>query len=304
MLHTDTESNFTMTPNDSCLIPPARIAVQISLLPMFDRVLVNFYRIWHGTLKKRGAGRLLSKAATNHKGLQSYRVRLPEGQFIELDFRDVSAMYWLNHTLGDRFEEWGLLTAMQRFLNQDSVIWDIGANSGLLSYHLAKEQSFSELHLFEPNPRMAKLATQALSVFPKTEVYPYGLSNREGNFTLTIPEGHTTLATLEPDATHRIGTACMIQCRVGDELVRKFNMTPPTVIKIDTEGHEPSVIAGLTKTIELHRPVIFCEHISLDVSDVLSMLPSGYRLFTVNDDTGELVEGASYGIGHNSALIP
>jgi FkbM family methyltransferase len=271
---------------------------------MIDHILVNFYRVWHGTLKKRGAGRLLSKAAPNNKGLQSYRVRLPEGHFIELDFRDVSAMYWLNHTLGDRFEERGLLTAMRRFLKPESVIWDIGANSGLLSYHLAKEQSFSELHLFEPNPRMAKLATQALSVFPKAEVLPFGLSNREGDFTLTIPDGHTTLATLEPDATHRIGTACRIHCRVGDDLVWKSRFTPPSVIKIDTEGHEPSVIAGLTKTIESHRPVIFCEHISLDTNDVLSMLPSGYRLFTVNDHTGELVEGASHEIGHNSALIP
>ncbi len=271
---------------------------------MTDHLIISFYSLWHGILKRRGAGRLLSKAAPTTKGLQSYRMRLPEGHFINLDFRDVSAMYWLNHTLGDRFEERGLITAMQRFLKPESVIWDIGANSGLLSYLLAKEQPFSELHLFEPNPRMTKLASQALSAYPKASVHPFGLSNRDGEFTLTIPDGHTTMATLEPDATQRSGSPCKITCHTGDDLVWQSGFKPPTVIKIDTEGHEPAVIAGLEKTIATHRPVIFCEHISLDVHEEHSMLPSGYRLYTVSDATGELSEGTSEGLGHNSAMIP
>ena len=266
--------------------------------------MISFYRLWHGTLKRKGAGRLLNRAAPNNKGLQSYRIKLPEGHSIDLDFRDVSAMYWLNHTLGDPFEEQGLIKAIQRFLNPESVIWDIGANSGLLSYQLAREQPFSELHLFEPNPRMSTLASQALSVFPKAKVHPYGLSDRDGEFTLTIPEGYTTLATLEPVITHRSGNPCIITCRTGDAFVSQSGFRPPTVIKIDTEGHEPAVIAGLKNTIARYRPVIFCERNSPDANEVHSMLPPGYQLFTVNDTTGELVAGALEGIGHNCAMIP
>lgn len=213
-------------------------------------------------------------------------------------------MYWLNHTLGDPFEESGLLTAMRNFLNSQSVVWDIGANSGLLSYHIARDLPFLELHLFEPNPQMIQLAAQAVSVFSETILHPFGLSNQEGGFTLTIPEGHTTMATLEPDSTHRSGTSCMITCRTGDGLVANSGFKPPSVIKIDTEGHEPAVIAGLSNTIAKHRPVIFCEHISLDINQVKAMLPPGYRIFTVCDHDGSMVEGASEGLGHNSALIP
>ncbi len=271
---------------------------------MIDQIIVAFYKFWHGSLGMRGAGRLLTGAARRNSGLHSYQMCLPEGHFLELDFRDVSAMYWLNHTLGDSFEENGLITAMRSFLNEDSVVWDVGANSGLLSYHIAKELPFSELHLFEPNPRMNVLAAQVVSVFPKARLHPFGLSSRDGEFTLTIPEGHTTMATLEPDATQRSGSKCTITCRTGDDLVSHTGFKPPTVIKIDTEGHEPAVIAGLAITIAKHRPVIFCEHISLDINQVLAMLPVGYRLFTVCDRDGSLSEGASENLGHNSALIP
>jgi FkbM family methyltransferase len=271
---------------------------------MTDNIIIAFYRFWHGFLGMRGAGRLLTITAGRSRSLHSHRMRLPEGHFLELDFRDVSAMYWLNHTLGDPFEEKGLLTAMRPFLNEDSVVWDIGANSGLLSYHIAREFPCRELHLFEPNPRMSRLAAEAIAVFPKAVIHAIGLSNREGEFTLTIPLGHTTMATLEPDATHRSGTSCTISCRTGDALVSDSGFKPPSIVKIDTEGHEPAVIAGLAKTIAAYRPVIFCEHISLDVNALLAMLPPGYRLFTVCDHDGSMVEGAHEGLGHNSALIP
>jgi hypothetical protein len=68
---------------------------------MIDHATIAFYRIWHGTLHLKGAGALLTRMASFSKGLQHYHLKLPEDNSIELDFRDVSAMYWLNHLLGD-----------------------------------------------------------------------------------------------------------------------------------------------------------------------------------------------------------
>lgn len=271
---------------------------------MIDHALVQFYRLWHGKLHLKGAGALLSRMAERRPALQNYQLRLPEGATIGVDFRDVSAMYWLNHLLGDHFEEKGLLTAISPFLNGTNVVWDIGANSGLLSYHLARQGKLRELHLFEPNPRMVNLATQALARFPYARIHPFGLSDRDAILTLTIPRGHTTMGTLEAKSTERSGAECEVACRKGDDLVTSGTLLPPDLIKIDTEGHELAVLAGLARTIELYRPVIFFEHISLDRKHVMDLMPVGYNLFTVCDRTGALVDSTADTGGHNSVLIP
>ena len=271
---------------------------------MIDHAIVNLYRIWHGTLHLKGAGALLTRMATSVRGLQNYQLQLPEGQLLEVDFRDVSAMYWLNHLLGDKFEEEGLLAAIKPFLKSGDVVWDIGANSGLLSYNLANSVDLGELQLFEPNPRMSQLAAQAVSSFKNAKVNHFGLSDRNADLILTIPEGHTTMGTLDPEATERSGRECHVTCRAGDEMVFNDGMRPPRVIKIDTEGHELAVIAGLSQTIAVHRPVIFFEHISLDIDKVTSLVPPDYTLFTVSDLTGELITGFQGNAGHNSALVP
>jgi len=115
---------------------------------------------------------------------------------IEVNFRDVSAMSWLNRMLGDSFEEKSMLIGMKPFLKADDVVWDNGANSGLLSYNLPHSFDLGELHLSEPNPRMRKLASQAVSRFSNTFMHPFGINNRDTNFRLTIPDSHTTMATL------------------------------------------------------------------------------------------------------------
>jgi FkbM family methyltransferase len=242
--------------------------------------------------------------APNISGLHHYKLRLPEGQDIIVDFRDVSAMYWLNHQLNDPFEETGLLAAIRPFLSEKDIFWDIGANSGLLSYNLLKSTRCAEMHLFEPNPKMGKLAAQSLAPFENIQVHPFGFSDKSADFILTIPVGHTTMATLEPDATSRNGNECKVTCRIGDELVFNSGFRPPRVIKIDTEGHELKVISGLSRTIAEYRPIIFFEHISLNLAEVKSLVPKKYSLFTVSDSTGELVPEFNGAIGHNSVLIP
>jgi FkbM family methyltransferase len=271
---------------------------------MKSQGLVDIYRVWHGTLHLKGAGLLLTTAARFLKPLQNFPLILPEGQTIYVDFRDVSAMYWINHLMGDTFEERGLLIAIKPFLKNGGVVWDIGANSGLLAYQLARMKVKIELHLFEPNPRMFKLASEVVAPFDNVESHEFGLSDKESELTLIVPAGHATLGTLEPSATGRQGAEYNITCRTGDNMVLAGGYRAPDVIKIDTEGHELSVISGLRETMVLHRPVVFFEHISVDSKLILDLVPPGYQMFGVSDATGELRENFGSGECHNSVLIP
>jgi hypothetical protein len=106
---------------------------------MLANFLVRFYRVWHGRLGLKGAGWALRRAARVVPGLPAYPLVMQDGTRVTLDFRDMSAWYWLNLDLGDpHFEEEGLFRAMRARITLDSVVWDVGANAGVLSYVLAR----------------------------------------------------------------------------------------------------------------------------------------------------------------------
>lgn len=271
---------------------------------MIASLLVSFYRFWHGRLGLQGAGLLLRLALPLIPELRRFPLRLPEGHFVEVDFADVSAMYWLNHLLGDRFEEEGLLMAVHWQMPERAVVWDVGANCGLFSYRLARDQKARKVVFFEPNPTMHRLAQAGTGPFKHVEGMAFALSDKAGMAEITVPAGSSTNGTLETVRTNRTGVATTIECRTGDEVVESGALEAPDLIKIDTEGHELAVIRGLQKIIELHRPIIFFEHLSLSDEEIGGLVPEGYGIHSVSDADGSLAAGFDRERGHNSALVP
>jgi FkbM family methyltransferase len=276
-----------------------------TLEKMISELLVVFYRFWHGRLKLKGAGWLIRHAAVYLPGLQAFPLKLKDGTRIEVNFQDVSAWCWINQAVGDDFFEIGLLKAMQARMTSASVVWDVGANAGVLSYELAGSQPHPrELHLFEPNPRIFTMAHSALMKFPFAHAHQMGLSDTSSLLQMTVPPGNSTMGTVMPAKTGRDGSLIEVQCVKGDTLVQENQFTPPDIIKIDTEGHEVEVIAGLAEVIATSKPCIFFEHISLDDAEISGLIPSNYELYSVSDLDGTLSSGLNRKAGHNSVLIP
>jgi FkbM family methyltransferase len=272
---------------------------------MISALLVVFYRIWHGRLKLQGAGWLIRHAAVYLPGLQAFPLQLKDGTRIEVDFRDVSAWCWINQAVGDVFFEIGLLKAMQARMTSASVVWDVGANAGVLSYELARSHPHPrELHLFEPNPRIFTMARSALVKFPFAHAHQMGLSDTSSLLQMTVPPGRSTMGTVVPVRTGQHGNMIEVQCVKGDILVQEKQFTPPDIIKIDTEGHEIEVIAGLAEVIATFRPCIFFEHISLDDAEISGLIPPNYELYSVSDLDGMLSSGINRKTSHNSVLVP
>lgn len=271
---------------------------------MISSLLVGFYRFWHGRLRQKGAGVVMRAGRSFLPGLWAYPLRLPEGHAISVDFRDVSGVAWLNHILGDRFEEEGLLKALSDKIGTNAVVWDVGANCGLFSYRVARQVKDARVIFFEPNPSMFVLAEAATSCFGHVEGLPYALSDKSGSVLFTVPRGGSMKGTIEADRTNRSGCTSHIECRTGDELVRSGKVPPPDVIKVDTEGHEIAVLKGLREVIAHHRPILFFEHISITDSEILDLVPDNYSLRTVMDDDGSLIEGIDRAKGHNAVLLP
>jgi len=270
--------------------------------PLAD-LLLTLYRFWHGRLGLKGAGYIIGKIAPLAESLQRFPIRLPEGNSILVDFRDVSSMSWVNHLLGEEFQEAALINAINFAMDGDAVVWDIGANCGLFSYLLIQSPKVKRIVFFEPNDQMYKMCTNALTAYPNASGFNVALSDKSEDAFLFVPAGATTMGSLQPQKTVKEARRLRVRCITGDDLIAQ-GAPSPDIIKIDTEGHEPAVLRGLTKTIRTHKPLIFLEHLNFDKADISKLLPADYEAFSISLPNGVLAKGFNKDFSHNSAFIP
>lgn len=281
-------------------------SVASNLRPSFSSkplasALVGLYRLWHGTFHLPGAGRLVQGAAQVIPALQNFPLCLPAGNTIHVDFRDVTAFCWINHFLGDAFEEQGLIEAIGRRPKARGVCWDVGANGGLLSHVLARAVHPRQIEFFEPQPFLFQMARDATAGLGFVRGHHCALSDHAGVARFLLLKGESTKARILPESLS--GPSVELQIESGDFLVEQGRALPPDLIKIDTEGHEKEVLAGLVNTVRQRQPDIFFEHLGLTDPEIMAMRPEGYDHFTLRDEDGGLVPGLNRDVGHNSAFL-
>lgn len=96
--------------------------------------------------------------------------------------------------------------------------------------------------------------------------------------------GLTTGASLvkgEPPAKH--DESFMVRTTTIDRTWPVYFNLPVSLIKIDVEGAELSVLAGARETIEKHWPVIFCETLSPAISEGVTKALPRYIVSAVHD---------------------
>jgi FkbM family methyltransferase len=154
--------------------------------------------------------------------------------------------------------------AMSRLIRPGDVILDVGANFGWYSALFATWTGpAGRVHAFEPMPAFREMLVDTLALnrlSDRVNVNPFGLGDSDGQFTLyTFPGltiGHASATTLgRTDATPH---TCSIR-RLDDVLLEK-RIDRVDIVKIDVEGHEPSVIAGATNLLSRgDAPVVHFE---------------------------------------------
>lgn len=264
-------------------------------------VLVAFYKFWHGTMRLRGAGALLRSFA-RASGAASYRLRVPGVGVLTIDPRDPSGTGWINYGFGETGNEEGLLIAVANLGIIRPVIWDIGANAGMIILAIARHlPDYEEIQLFEPNPSLIPTLVSLADHLPRLTVNRLALSDQAGTAILHVPYNDSSTASFDAIKHSRPVHTRTVS---GDAYIAETGQRCPDIIIIDTEGHDCQVILGLREAIERNQPVIFFEHIFVTEDDMWRALPAGYRQFTVDDESGELLPGLHRQKGHNSMLAP
>jgi FkbM family methyltransferase len=270
---------------------------------MLARFFVGIYRLVHGRLRLPGAGALLRFAARSIPGLQDFPLPIPGVGTARVDFRDEAAFSLLNFSLGERDNHHALLTLMERALPQGGVVWDVGANVGLVSAYLSRSAKRpSAIHAFEPVPAPRHTLQSLFAENPIVRVHPVGLGARDETLTIQFCPSSSSLNSLKRSLPG--GESIAVEIRRGDSFRAQSGLATPHVLKVDVEGFEPEVFTGLAETIASARPAIFYEHIMLTDEQVRALTPPGYTL-KFQLENGTLTEDFSRRMeGHNAVLVP
>jgi FkbM family methyltransferase len=166
-----------------------------------------------------------------------------------------------------------------RDLRDNIVFCDIGANTGQSINSLRVVGSCAQVHSFEINPSIWDQIEQQGCAYSGTfQLHKFGIGEKSGVFKLYLPVlddcichtlGSMELAELQSD--HILGILDGL-VKAGETAewkviatyceVRNFDSLGlrPDIVKIDVEGSEAMVLAGMPETLKSARPVLLIEN--------------------------------------------
>ena len=214
-------------------------------------------------------------------------------------------------------------TPLPRFLYRvarrtSGLVIDVGANTGFYTLLAASASARNRVLAFEPVPSILELLHRNVrdnELQERVRLIRCALSDRNGMSNLFIPaQDHglvETSASLHSDfKQQRQATTIPVLLRTLDRVLLRPSLVAQrvTLIKIDVEGHEASVIAGARWTIRRHRPVIFVEVLQgADTAGLTAFLRrSRYADVRLYPDRPPVVKDhvAFDEAGWNHALVP
>ena len=161
-------------------------------------------------------------------------------------------------------------------IHAGDVCWDVGAYIGFFSAIMARK-SGSCVSCFEPLPdNRCRLAMQAaLNRHLNLSILPLALASEEGAAEFLVAH-EATMGKLAA-STFQDGVQpsqrMVIETTTIDRVVESGRAAPPSLIKIDTEGAEYTVLAGGMNTLAKYRPRLLLEyHGCPDDSRLLELL--------------------------------
>ncbi|MFM7428961.1 MAG: FkbM family methyltransferase [Flammeovirgaceae bacterium] len=183
-----------------------------------------------------------------------------------------SREYGLSYSQG--YYEKDLLQCLSRFLNKDSVFFDVGSHAGYVS--LYGSRIASKVYSFEPETTNFLFSNNivSLNLIDNILITQKAVGSKSGK--MFFQEGTTS-------STGKISSVGSIPIDIVsiDEFILTNRIQKLDLIKIDVEGFGAEVIKGMTEAIRNFRPIIFFElHNDDELKAIKNLEKAGYKLYT------------------------
>lgn len=163
------------------------------------------------------------------------------------------------------------LTAfLMKQANECKGFLDIGAHVGYFSL-LMNKYARPELPILaiEAAPRTFALLQDNVAKYKSITALQYAASNQQGTLQfLELPAKYAEYNSLQIDQYKNEAwfrkinpSICNVAATRIDDLLLEYPMFIPSIIKIDVEGAELSVIQGMTNFISTHKPMLIVEFV-------------------------------------------
>lgn len=146
-------------------------------------------------------------------------------------------------------------------LKPDSVFIDVGANIGSQTVYAMRSGAFTRAIAIEPDPHNFEILKRNLAINAlESRVTPLcaAASAAAGSLQLARHGKNFGAHSVEPGFVAHPARSISVTADTLDELVRQQNLAPDQVglVKIDVEGHEQAVIAGMAVLRRARVPIL------------------------------------------------
>lgn len=140
--------------------------------------------------------------------------------------------------------------AFEQTVRASDVVWDVGANVGLYSTKFSGlVGETGSVIAFEPSPVNRARLQENVGALRNVVVQPLALGRSAGEVKFAQGEDDLGATSRVVDKGGDGGGLLTIRMETGDSLVASGVAPGPTILKIDTEGFELDVIAGLRNSL-------------------------------------------------------
>jgi len=182
-----------------------------------------------------------------------------------------------------------------------TAAWDLGAHCGFYSLWLARAVGpQGEIIAIEPDPTSFKRLSRHALLNPDAPIRPMvgAASDLDGVLNLIQSEGAGATTSHLAYAGETPAKESLVSVRTFrlDTIATRENLRPPTLIKIDVEGHAAAALRGAIKTLKQHRPrLLISLHSAEECEGVRALIePLGYQPALLEDDSPVSWESTLY----------
>ena len=209
--------------------------------------------------------------------------------FNGLKFRAYPDCYASSAVMYTRIPDSRGILYLRAHIHEGTLI-DVGANVGLVTLLLADQVQHALL--FEPNPMAAGRARENLALNRlKFEVHEAALSDRTGTVEFEDEGGVSTCNRTVSGFSTSLPTRKVACTTLDDFLTQHPLRYPISAVKIDVEGHENQVLAGMMECLRYSRPrLVMFEYLQrTNLSETLRLFAMvGYTVLQLTSKGAEI----------------